>query len=83
MHAHHQHLLVVRAVEDADAAALRQAPRRAPQEVVVQLLRRGALNECTSQPCGLTPDMTCLMALSLPAASIAWKISSTAQRSWA
>ena len=27
---------------------------------------------------GLTPDITCLMTPSLPAASIAWKISSTA-----
>ena len=32
----------------------------------------GALNEWTWQPCGLTPDITCLMAPSLPAASIAW-----------
>ena len=37
----------------------------------------GALNEYTWQPCGLTPDITCLMAPSLPAASMAWKISST------
>ena len=43
----------------------------------------GALKEYTWQPCGLTPDMTCLIAPSLPAASIAWKISSTAQRSCA
>ena len=43
----------------------------------------GALNEATSQPCGFTPDMTCLIVPSLPAASIAWKTSSTAQRSWA
>src|SRR5262245_35305943 len=43
----------------------------------------GALNEYTSQPCGLTPDMTCLIVLSFPAASIAWKTSSIAQRSCA
>src|SRR5437764_13999158 len=35
----------------------------------------GALNENTWQPCGLTPDMTCLIVPSLPAASIAWKTS--------
>ena len=38
----------------------------------------GALKECTSQPCGFTPYMTCSITLSLPAASMAWKISSTA-----
>ena len=43
----------------------------------------GALNENTWQPCGLMPDMTCLIAPSLPAASIAWKISSTPHWSWA
>jgi hypothetical protein len=34
-------LLVVRAVEDADAAALRKGVRDAPEEVVVELLARG------------------------------------------
>src|SRR5262245_22820178 len=43
----------------------------------------GALNEYTWQPCGFTPDITCLMAPSLPAASMAWKMSSSAQRSCA
>ena len=43
----------------------------------------GDLNEKTWQPCGLMPDITCLIAPSLPAASMAWKMSSTAQRSWA
>ena len=38
MHAHHQHLLVVRAIEDADAAARRQAHGGAPQEIVIELL---------------------------------------------
>src|SRR4051794_31845264 len=41
--AHHQHLLVVGAVEDPDPPTLRQAARRAPQEVVVQLLGRRLL----------------------------------------
>ena len=39
VHAHHQHLLVVRAVEDADAAALGQRLGDAPEEVVIELLR--------------------------------------------
>ena len=43
----------------------------------------GTLNEVTSHPCGLTPDMTCLMVPSLPAASIACRITSNAQRSCA
>jgi hypothetical protein len=38
MHAHREHLLVVRAIEDADAAALGRARRHAPEEVVVELL---------------------------------------------
>ena len=38
VHAHHQHFLVIGAVEDADAAALRQALGDAPQEIVVELL---------------------------------------------
>src|SRR5438876_1681778 len=43
----------------------------------------GALNANTCVPCGFTPDITCSMVLSLPAASMAWNMSSTAQRSWA
>ena len=38
----------------------------------------GCLKLNTWHPCGLMPDITCLMAPSLPAASIAWNISSTA-----
>jgi len=34
----------------------------------------GCLKLNTWQPCGLTPDIACLMAPSLPAASMAWKI---------
>ncbi len=36
MHAHHQHFFVLAAVEDADAAAFRQATRGAPEEVVIE-----------------------------------------------
>ena len=38
VHTHHQHLFVVRAVEDADRAALREGALVAPQEVVLQVL---------------------------------------------
>ncbi len=41
MHANDQHLLVIRAIEDADLAALGQAPGRVPQEVMLQLLGAG------------------------------------------
>ena len=40
MYAHHEHLLVVGAVEDADLATLREALRVAPQEIVIELLGR-------------------------------------------
>ena len=78
MHAQRDHLLVVRAVEDADPSARGQRLGDAPQEVVVELLRDGFLNQTTWTPCGLTPDITCSIALSLPAASIAWKTTSSA-----
>ena len=35
------------------------------------------------QPAGFTPESTARMVLSLPAASMAWKMSSTARRLWA
>ena len=43
VHAHHEHLLVVRAVEDADTPALGQGAIAAPQVIVIQLLVRGHL----------------------------------------
>src|ERR1700722_4193726 len=39
MHAHDQYLLVVRAVEDPDLAALRQHPGATPEKIVLQFLR--------------------------------------------
>ena len=49
-----------------------------PEEIVVQLDRAvGALKLATWQPCGFTPENTCLIAPSFPAASIAWKMHST------
>ncbi len=38
----------------------------------------GVLNETTWTPCGFTPDITCSIAESLPAASIAWRTTSSA-----
>jgi hypothetical protein len=55
VHAHHQDLLVIRAVEDADAAAFGQAARGPPEEVVVQLLRRGLLERIHLAPLGVDP----------------------------
>jgi len=43
----------------------------------------GVLNENTSQPCGLTPSNTLLIAVSLPAASMPWNTKSSDQRSCA
>ena len=63
--------LVVGAVEDADAAALGQRLRGAPQEVVVEFLGGWLLNENTWTPCGFTPDITCSIAESFPAAFMA------------
>src|ERR1017187_8797226 len=40
----------------------------------------GCLKLNTWQPCGLTPDITCLITPSLPAASSAWKISRSEER---
>ena len=45
MHPHHQHFLVIRAIEDADAAALRQAPGGAPHEIVIEFVAGRGLNE--------------------------------------
>ncbi len=43
MDPHDQHLLVVRPVEDPDAASLRKVARRAPEKVVLQFRRAGML----------------------------------------
>ena len=43
MHAHDEHLLVVRPVEDANLAAGRKLPGVTPEIVVIELLRRGDL----------------------------------------
>jgi len=43
MHAHHQHLFIIRTIEDPDAAALGQVLHVAPHEVVIELFARGLL----------------------------------------
>src|SRR5262249_19549236 len=43
MHAHNEHLLIVRSVEDPDPSPLGQALGVAPEKVVVEVLRRGLL----------------------------------------
>ena len=43
----------------------------------------GCLNDVTWQPCGFTPESTCLMVPSLPAASMAWKTSNAPHSSLA
>ena len=73
-----EHLLKVGPVENADLTACRQLARGAPQKIVFQLLGARVFELNTWQPWGLTPDMTCSMAPSLPAASMAWKMSSSA-----
>jgi hypothetical protein len=66
MHAHHERFLVVAAIENADAprsgsssCSARDSRDRGPSLV-------GALNDDTWQPCGFTPDITCLIVPSFP-----------------
>ena len=71
MDADDQHFLVTGSIQDADPCALGEIRSRAPQEGVLQM-RLGCLKLNTSQPCGLAPDMTCMIEPSLPAAPMAW-----------
>ena len=74
-------LLVVRAVEDADAARARARPCEIRhRNVWSSSSLDGCLNDTTCTPCGLTPDMTCSIVESLPAASIAWNTTSSGVR---
>src|SRR5271154_149579 len=43
MHAHYQHLFIIRAIENPDVAALGQMSRRAPQEIMLQFRTRRRL----------------------------------------
>jgi len=70
MHAHDEHFLIVGTIEDANPPAFRQTAVRAPKKIMLQFFHARCLKLQTSQPFGSTPDMTCWMAPSLPAASI-------------
>jgi len=78
MDADDEYFFVVRTVEDADAAALGQTARGAPEEIMFQLFGAGLLEAGDFASCGLIPDMTWRMAPSLPAASMPWKMSKSA-----
>ena len=78
MYPDHDRLFVVRAVEDADHAPLRQGLGGAPEIIVIQFLGRRRLEAGYVAALRVDADMTCLMAPSFPAASRAWKISSSA-----
>ena len=71
-------LLVLGPIEDPDPAALGSRLGDPPQEGVIEFLAGGFLNDTTCTPWGLTPDMTCSMVESLPAASIAWNTTNRA-----
>src|SRR6476659_7007244 len=43
MHLHHQYVFIIAAVEDTDAAALRESLHVTPEKVVVEFLRRRLL----------------------------------------
>src|SRR5262249_20570324 len=43
VHSHDQHFLVVRTIEDADPAALREVLHAAPQEIVIEFFLRWSL----------------------------------------
>src|SRR5947207_2019993 len=83
MHPYDQQFFVIAPIKNSDVSPVRQTFHASPEVIVVRSSLEGDLNEYTWQPCGFTPDMTCLIAPSLPAASIAWKIRSTAHLSCA
>ena len=55
MHPHHEHLLVVGSVEDADAAPCRHPAGHAPEEVVVEILGRRLLERGDLAPLRVDP----------------------------
>ncbi len=70
MHANDQYFLVVGTIEYADPAAFGKPARRAPEKIMFQFFGAGLFETEHLAACGLTPDMTCRMAPSLPAASM-------------
>jgi hypothetical protein len=78
-----QHFLVVRPVEDADPPPGGQRGLVAPEEIVLELGRRRLPEAADLHACGLTPLITCLIVLSLPAASSPWRTISRPRALWA
>jgi hypothetical protein len=78
MQSHNQHLFVVRAIENPDVAAFRQDLGVAPEIVVVELFGRRRFEARDAAALRIDADITCLMAPSFPAASIACKLISKA-----
>ena len=70
MDPNHQHVFIVRAVENADGAAAGGRPTDPPKKIVGQFFALGCLNDVTWQLCGLNPRMTWRIVPSLPAVSI-------------
>jgi hypothetical protein len=77
VHAHHEHLLVMRPVEDADLSPGGK-PAGMPSEVIVcVLLGGGQLEAAHVHALGFTPLMTWRMVLSFPEPSIPCRHSNT------
>ena len=70
VHPHHEAFFVVGAVEDADAAALRQRDHAAPEEIVVKLPGRRLLERGDLAALRIDALEHALDRLSLPAASM-------------
>ncbi len=62
MHLHDQHFLVVAAVEDRDAAALRQQQRSTPHKVMFQLVLAGSLERMHLDANGVHPRKNALQS---------------------
>ena len=71
LHPHHQHVLVVAAVEHADLAVAGARVVHAPQVVLRVSRPAGTLKLVTRTPAGFSPEKTVRIVPSLPAASIA------------
>ena len=80
---HHQHVFLIGSVEDAYASAGRQAPRRPPQKIGLQILRARMPEGVNLTALRIETAMTCLMTPSLPAASMPWRMIRIAHRFWA
>ena len=70
MHPNDQHFLVIGAIEDADSPSFGKPARRAPEKIMFQFFGARLFEAENLAACGLTPDITCRMAPSLPAPSM-------------